>query len=310
MKVVVLGATGMLGAMVTEVLACQATLRVVGTVRDQPLLEMMRSVLPEVDWCIFDAERDGPEVLTTLLSGSNWAVNAIGIIKPYIRDDDPGAVARAVAVNSLFPHKLAAAAEAEGVRVLQIATDCVYSGSKGAYLEDAAHDALDVYGKTKSLGEVYSPLVHHLRCSIIGPEIKAHRSLLDWLLQKPQGATVTGFTNHYWNGVTTLHFARLCAAVIRTGIEIGHSLHIVPAAPMSKYELLQSLARANNRHDIKVNAGAAAVSIDRTLATKRPELNRKLWAATDYAAPPTVPQLVTELAAFNARFARQTRASV
>ena len=46
----------------------------------------------------------------------------------------------------------------------------------------ANHDDLWFVGKrlTKSVGEVHSPAVHHLRCSIIGPELRGHRSLLDW----------------------------------------------------------------------------------------------------------------------------------
>ena len=99
--------------------------------------------------------------------------HAIGVIKPYIRDDDAAAVERALRVNGLFPHILARAAERSGCRVLQIATDCVYAGTIGNYREAAPHDALDVYGKTKSLGEVNSAAVHHLRCSIIGPNCSA-----------------------------------------------------------------------------------------------------------------------------------------
>ena len=171
MRVVVLGASGMLGSMVLSELAGDGTLEVTGTVR--PAL---------------DAECAGVDDLARLLDGASWAVNAIGVIKPYIRDDEAAAVERAVRVNGLFPHLLARAAERTGCRVLQIATDCVYSGTIGNYREDAPHDALDVYGKTKSLGEVNSPAVHHLRCSIIGPEPKAHVSLLDWFLGPPSGS--------------------------------------------------------------------------------------------------------------------------
>ena len=66
-----------------------------------------------------------------------------------------------------------------GARVLQIATDCVYSGAQGAYVETDLHDALDVYGKTKSLGECQEPNVYHLRCSIIGPEPKDFKFLIE-----------------------------------------------------------------------------------------------------------------------------------
>src|SRR5207244_6584362 len=110
-------------------------------------------------------------------------------------------VRRAVAVNSLFPYALSDVAEAAGARVLQIATDCVFSGREGSYREDSPHDPLDVYGKTKSLGEVQAPHFLNLRCSIVGPEIRGFRSLLCWFLAQPRNARLRGFVNHWWNGV-------------------------------------------------------------------------------------------------------------
>jgi dTDP-4-dehydrorhamnose reductase len=279
MKIVVLGTSGMLGSMVLRELAGDRTLEVIGTVR-----------------ATLDAERAGVDDLARLLEAAAWAVNAIGIIKPYIRDDDAPAVERAVRVNGLFPHTLARAAERSGCRVLQIATDCVYSGTIGHYREDAPHDALDVYGKTKSLGEVNSPAVHHLRCSIIGPEPKAHVSLLDWFLGQPQGAGVRGFVNHNWNGVTTLHFARLCRGIIRDSLTLPRLLHVVPAGHVSKHEMLQCFARDYERPDITITPQEAAVVIDRTLATGHDEVNRRVWASAGFAEPPSVPAMIADLA--------------
>ena len=82
---------------------------------------------------------------------------------------------------------------------MQIATDCVYSGKKGSYNEDDLHDALDVYGKTKSLGEAQSPNLLNIRCSIIGPEQGKHVSLLEWFLTQEPGAKLQGFAHHHWN---------------------------------------------------------------------------------------------------------------
>ena len=279
MKVVVLGASGMLGSMVLRELAGDDSLEVIGTVRES-----------------LDAERAGADDITRLLDGAAWAVNAIGVIKPYIRDDDAAAVERAVRVNGLFPHMLARAAEQSGCRVLQIATDCVYAGTIGNYREAAPHDALDVYGKTKSLGEVNSTAVHHLRCSIIGPEPKAHVSLLDWFLGQPEGAGVRGFTNHNWNGVTTLHFARLCRGIIRQALPLPRLLHVVPTGRVSKFEMLQSFARDYDRPDITITPQEAAVVIDRTLATDHDEVNRRVWASAGFEEPPSVPDMIADLA--------------
>ena len=101
--------------------------------------------------------------------------------------------------------------------MIQIATDCVYSGKTGGYNEDSLHDALDAYGKTKSLGEVRSSTFLNIRSSIIGPEINHKVLLLEWFLKQPKGAVLNGFSNHLWNGVTTLQFAELCLTIIKKG---------------------------------------------------------------------------------------------
>lgn len=213
---------------------------------------------------------------TLLLDGR--IINCIGVIKPYCDD-----VSRAIRINALFPHSLPA-------DTLQIATDCVFSGKQGSYVETDVHDAGDVYGKTKSLGEASH--LNNLRCSIIGPEIKNHLSLLDWFLSQEKA---DGFTNHLWNGITTYHFSKIVQGVIREAIELPDIQHIVPADIVSKAELLESIAKAFYRN-IPVNHKAAPQAINRTLSTNNPELNFKLWKAAGYSSPPSIIQMLEELA--------------
>lgn len=205
----------------------------------------------------------------------DWVINCIGIIRPLD-------VEQAIRVNALFPYFLPP-------QTIQIATDCVYSGIKGNYVESDPHNATDVYGKTKSLGE--APHIKNLRCSIIGPELKNHRSLLDWFLAQNK---VQGYTNHLWNGITTYHFAKIVMGAIRERIELPRLQHIVPADTISKADLLKLFAKAFN-HDIPIKDTFASESIDRTLSTNNPELNLKLWQAAGYKEPPTIAEMVEEL---------------
>jgi dTDP-4-dehydrorhamnose reductase len=163
-------------------------------------------------------------------------------------------------------------------------------------VEDDPHDPLDVYGKTKSLGEVRAPGMHHLRCSIIGPELTSHRSLLDWFLGQPPGAKVSGFVNHGWNGVTTLHFARLSAAIAARDLPLPPLQHLLPAAPLAKADLLEAIRSAYGRSDLAIERVSAPTAVDRTLATRSPRLSAELWQAAGYPEPPTVPEMVRELA--------------
>ncbi len=292
----------MLGSTVVDWLARDETLDVAASVRGQKYLEYGRTVLPKVIWHLLDVERCLSSDVLSILDGYDWIINAIGMNKQFIHDDSPAEVERAIRINSLFPHWLARKAGESGARVIQIETDCVYSGREGHYTEDAPHDSLDVYGKTKSLGEVRSSNVFHLRCSLIGPELKNHVSLLDWFLGQPLGAKVTGFTNHRWNGVTSLYFARICHGIIKNNLRLPHLQHVVPADEMTKAEMLEELAGKYGRKDIEIVPNDTPLSIDRTLRTKNETLNRCIWEAAGFPGPQSISDMIREMHSFDFRF--------
>ncbi len=277
MKVAVLGSHGMLGGMVTSVLA-QTGWDIVPVDREQ-----------------IDAQTATASDWAKILSGCDYAVNCIGIIKPYIHDDNAAEVRRAVEVNALFPFLLDEAATRTDTRIIQIATDCVFDGVRGHYQETDAHNATDVYGKTKSLGEVNSPHFMNLRCSIIGPETRNKFSFLEWFLTQPRNATVNGYTNHRWNGVTTLVFARLCRGIIEEGLFQGGLQHICPADKMTKADMLTVFADTFHRPDIHIIPVKATTCIDRTLGTIYPERNERLWQSAGYTDLPTIAEMIDEL---------------
>lgn len=302
-KVLVLGGTGMLGSMVVDVLSRDPSLQVRATARDLRMASRFSDAVPGVDWTLYDAAIDGESRLEHAVDGAGWIVNCIGLTKPYAHDGNAEETRQAIRVNCAMPFELAGVAARRGARVLQIATDCVYSGQRGAYAESDPHDAVDVYGKTKSLGEVPAGHVHHLRVSIIGPEPKAYVFLLEWFRRQAANASVKGFVHHLWNGVTTLHFARLCLGAIREQVRLGPMQHVLPSAPLAKLELLQSFRSAYRRSDVAIEPVGTGPAVDRTLSTNDPARNHALWSAAGYAEPPSVPQMVEELARFDYRYA-------
>jgi dTDP-4-dehydrorhamnose reductase len=231
-QVLVLGSTGMLGSMVAKYLKEQG----------------MGVVCP-----------GRSEILNFSCSKYKYIINCIGIIKQKLKHND-----EAIFINSMFPHMLSQ--EAPKSKIIQIATDCVYSGKKGNYIETDEHDATDVYGKTKSLGEVEAKNFYNIRCSIVGIEPKGNYSLLSWFLSQKKGATIQGYTNHYWNGVTTLQFAKMCYYIIKNDYRLANRVHIVPLNTVSKYELLKIFADKFNRQDIKIIKTKAPEKIDRTIS--------------------------------------------
>ena len=244
----------------------------------------------------FDVLENPVEDLAKHVGRGDYIINCLGITKPHINDHNEKDVAEAQLVNSVFPGELARLAEQTGAKVIQIATDCVYSGHTGHYLETDAHDAEDVYGKTKSLGEVVSKNVMHIRVSTIGREIGRSTLLLEWVLSHPQGAIIPGYIDHFWNGVTTNHFAKVVRGIIESdGFESGLA-HLVPANELSKADLVREIASAFGRSDLNVKDTASGKPIDRTLSTTNPDFNGRLWVGAGYPEIPTIEQLIAEIA--------------
>ena len=250
------------------------------------------------DMKFFDASADSIEYLINEVS-PDWIINCIGIIKPHINENNSSSVKNAIAVNSLFPHQLASAISNLKTKVLQIATDCVYSGKEGGYTENSPHDPLDVYGKTKSLGEVSSEQFFHIRASIIGPEYGRSTSLQEWFLSQPKNAEVNGFTDHLWNGLTTHHFALLAKAIVLAGGDFSGTQHVIPANIVTKAELLESFAQVYNRKDIQINAVVSKFRIDRTLKTQDISRSNVLWRLAGYDKPPTIQEMIEQQYKFN-----------
>ena len=284
----------MLGSMVVDYLSRDAAFSVTATVRNAELRTRLAAVYPKVRWEVADFAGRPPG---DVLQHQDWIINAIGITKPLIRDDNPAEILRAIDINSRLPHLVGS--EAPHARLLQIATDCVYSGAKGHYTENDVHDALDVYGKTKSLGECFLPNTHHLRCSIIGPEPKDYKFLIEWFRRQPANATVNGFVNHHWNGVTTLHFAKLCKGIIEAEPALPHLQHVVPSGLITKAQMLHDFAKGYHRPDITIRDTEAKTVIDRTLATTTPDTNLTLWKSAGHTEPPTVTEMILELSRYD-----------
>jgi dTDP-4-dehydrorhamnose reductase len=286
-KVLILGATGMLGNACEKVFLRSSKNHVISTARKQAT----NSIL-------FDAKNDSVEALIKKVE-PDWIINCIGVIKPHINENLYDSTKNAIDINSLFPHRIAHAIEGTNTKVIQIATDCVYSGDVGSYTESHSHDALDVYGKTKSLGEVNSESFMHLRASIIGPEQGRSTSLLEWFLGQQPNAEVNGFTDHLWNGITTHHFAKLALSITETKLFSPGVKHVLPGDVVAKAELLKYFKEVYGRNDIVINRVESMKKIDRTLASNQSDFSNHLWIASGYKSAPTVQQMVQEQFDFN-----------
>lgn len=280
MRIAVFGSSGMLGRAVVNVLK-QSTHEVVAIGRTNA----------DQNFTV------GKDSLRNLdLDGVDYVINCIGLISHLIEETDVNSRLQAASLNALFPHELASHSQAKGFRVIQIATDCVFSGKTGSYLESSPHDAADVYGITKSLGEVVSENVMNLRASIIGREERGYKSLLEWVLCQPLDAEISGYTDRLWNGVTTQAFARIVLGVVSQELFIPGVQHVIPQDKVTKAELVQLIAQAYGRSDIKIENQSSGIPKDMTLSTEYPQVNSELWRAAGYKSIPTISQMIDEMA--------------
>lgn len=277
--VLVFGSRGMLGQMLMRVLARDRQCHADGTHRRD-----------RADPFFFDAEQgaDGVRVLLSRRPRYDYLINALGMIRARIDPSDAGLVQQAIAANAVFPHVLAAAAADAGAKLIHVSTDCVFSGRNASYDEEAPHDCTDVYGKTKSLGEVFGPGALTIRCSLIGPDPSGGRGLLEWFLTQPQGTTVPGFTDHLWNGVTTLQFAQLCVRIMREERfdrvrQESAVHHFCPTLPVSKYALLERMRVVYGRRVAVVPRRGGPEPVRRILTTRYEGLQPLASPRTDIA---------------------------
>ena len=291
-KILILGSTGMLGSQVLRALQESKNFKIYATYKDNKKISILKNLIKIKSNVTFIKFNVG--LFNKIkLSKFNYIVNCIGIIKPYINEKNQSSILEAIKVNSLFPHQLIT--NGKKVKVFQIATDCVFDGRKGNYVEIDAHNPLDVYGKTKSLGELKCSNFFNIRCSIIGPELDGHKSLLDWFKFLPLNSKIKGFKNHEWNGITTYAFGKIIYGLIKSNLKIPQTIHLVPKNSVNKFNLLKIFKRLFLRNDIFISPINSKDKINRTLKTTYPDLNKKMWKFAGYKDIPTLEYLIKEI---------------
>lgn len=280
MKILIFGGDGMLGHQLLR----QWTQRhdVVATVRGS-LSTYAGYGLYNVSNCIPNIDvRATDDVLLCLRTvRPHVIINAVGLIKQRSLATD---ALSSLELNSVFPHRLAINAELVGARLIHFSTDCVFSGRQGGYTEHDTPDPVDVYGRTKLLGELVLPHCLTLRTSIIGRELSRKASLVEWLLA--QRLKVKGFARAIYSGFTTLEMARILETLLVAHPD-AHGLWHVSSEPITKYDLLH-LLRKHFALDLLIERDEDFVC-DRSLVSDR-------FRDTFSYHPPSWDQMIKELA--------------
>jgi dTDP-4-dehydrorhamnose reductase len=272
-RVLVLGATGMLGHTVFRFFSSDPALEVWGTARDPRSLRFFSE--PHQTRLLTKVDVTDEAALSSAIArvSPDLIINCVGVIKQLASASDPLVV---LPINAMLPHRLARLCAGTGTRLIHVSTDCVFSGGAGGYRESDPADTLELYGQSKFIGEVRdAPHVLTVRVSIIGHALQSDANLIDWFLS--QEGSVPGYAKAIFSGLPTIELARVFHDYVLPRPELAGLYH-VSAAPISKYELLTLVARVYGKTiDI---VPTDAVVLDRSLNSER------FTAATGYVAPP------------------------
>ena len=231
-KILILGASGMAGHVVYTYLKENTSYQVVGTTNSNSFGD------DTIQLDIFDASK-----LESILQQykPDVVINCVGmLIRGSKQYPD-----KTIYCNAYIPHLLKRLINENSGQLIHISTDCVFSGKDGGYTENSFKDATDVYGMSKSLGEINDDLNLTIRTSIIGPELKeGGEGLFHWVMN--QKNEINGYKSNYWSGITTLELAKF----IKWAIEnpIYGLINLTNGDPISKYQLLSHINNIYNRN--------------------------------------------------------------
>jgi dTDP-4-dehydrorhamnose reductase len=237
MRILVLGASGMLGNAALRLFAQSPAFETFGSVRSSGVLRHIAKDLHS--HIITGVDVENSDNLTGLFAKvhPDVVINCIGLVKQLAEADDP---LSALPINAMLPHRLARLCAVAGARFVHMSTDCIFSGTKGMYTESDVADATDLYGRSKHIGEVDYPNAITLRTSIIGHELNGARSLVGWFLA--QEGSVKGYKRAIFSGLPTVEIARIIRDFVIPHSQL-HGLYHVSAEPINKYDLLQLVAQ-------------------------------------------------------------------
>jgi len=247
-KILVLGASGMLGHTVYKYLKNKHMNYVLGTTRN--------------NFNCFNYQQELPQLLRRF--NPKYIINCIGALRNGSSSYDMQFI------NGTFPDILFKYSRKNNFNIIHVSTDAVFSETSGLVNEDIEPTPTDDYGLSKLHGEVQGTNVLNVRTSLLGFDPKHHKGLFEWLM-KNKNKTVSGFTNQLWSGCTTLQLAQFISWIISKNnfqklCKISHVFHFPPLGPIAKYEILKSFIRVS-KQDIVIKKSKGR-KITRALITK------------------------------------------
>jgi len=270
-RVLVLGATGLLGNVVFNLLMREQKYHPIGTIRKKESklffkeahyenLVVCNNINDEFELSrLF--EKTNPDIVINCIS-----LDEVSFKKKCIFDF--------IMIYSILPHRLSRLCEISNSRLIQVSSDGIFSGLKGNYLEQDIPDSKELYGLVKYLGELSESHTVTLRTSMIGHSLRKNHGILDWFLA--QNKFCNGFKNVIFSGLPTIELSIVIRDYIITNSSLS-GVYNIAAKPISKYDLLTKIAEVYKKN-IKIIPVSSPI-LDRSLNSAH------FYSITGYAAP-------------------------
>jgi dTDP-4-dehydrorhamnose reductase len=246
-KIIIFGANGMLGNYLSRYYSDRDNIKLIKIYRNDFEINVYNLSFLEDFLCNIHIDKH------------SCIINCIGIIPQRETNIDSK---NYYIINSIFPQHLSKLCNKYNTRLIYPTTDCVFSGEKGNYNELDFHDENNIYGISKSLGELGNATV--IRTSIIGEEKENKKSFLEFV--KNSKGEINGWINHYWNGITCYEYCKIIDKIITENLFWEGVRHLYSPERKSKYELSCIIKNVYNL-DIIIHKYKASENIDKTLSS-------------------------------------------
>ena len=176
----------------------------------------------------------------------------------------------AIAINAIGAKNLALVTKQNDIRLIHISTDGVFDGKKGNYSEEDVPKPINVYGKSKLMGEELikenSNNYVIIRTNFYGYNEQG-KHLLNWVLTTlKQKKQMIGFNDILF---TPLEISNLCMMIKEISIKNIHGIiHLASDKTISKYQFANEVAKIFQLDKNLVKKGSIE---DSQLIAKRPK---------------------------------------
>lgn len=238
-RIIILGAKGMLGRYISKIYHLNKH-------HNEHIKEIIEVTRQDFDFG--QSSEIVFEYLSQLCLENDLIINCIGLTNKRERAT-PEQELQFWRINAVLPRLIGQVTQKNSAYAIHITTDCVFDGQEPWMCRSDSHTSIDLYGLTKSMGDKSISSYRRvalIRCSIIGEE-PYNRSLVEWVLNQPDGSKIDGYKNHMWNGVTCLELAKLIFAGKYT---LGDETIFASVKAVSKYDVVCSIVE---HYDLKIN---------------------------------------------------------